>query len=134
MITGIIKCLPEKWYNEVGGEEYLAEVFDVLIQKKGGYFQMSLSGLPRFDVLHCYLLINGFLRYRLNIIEFRLGSTDVFRDRPVHQTWTAKHWVMLGAPVVKPESPIKMSGFQGIRYTREWNDVVKVGGLQFSER
>lgn len=128
MITGIIKCLPEKWYNAVGGEGYLKETFDELIEKKGCYFQMSLAGIPKYEVLHCYLLINGFLRYRLNISEFRPGSTTVFRDRPIHQKWTAKYWMFLTAPVVKPSQPIPMKGFQGIRYTREWNDVVIMGG------
>jgi hypothetical protein len=116
--TGIIKCLPEKWLNEVGGETYLTRTFDRIAQDPNSWFYMSLAGKPRFEVLHCYLLINGYLRFRLNIAEYAKGGTLTFRDRPIPQTWSAKHWMILTAPVVKPKAPIRMKGFQGFRYTR----------------
>ena len=121
MIVGIIKCLPEKWYNEVGGEKYLTKTFDVNIGKKDWYFQMSLASKPKLihDILYCYIQINGYLRYRLNIADIRPGGTMVFNDRPVPQTWNAKYWLILTAPVVKPEKPIPFKGFQGFRYTGE---------------
>lgn len=115
--TGIIKCLPEKWFNEVGGEPYLERTFTRIATDERYWFYMSLAGKPKYDVLHCYLLINGFLRFRLNIAEYLPGGTMTFRDRPIPQDWTAKYWMILTAPVVKPEQPIKMIGFQGFRYT-----------------
>ncbi len=120
MYSGIIKCLPKKWFNEVGGEKYLNRTFDERIAKNPEWwFYMSLAGKPKYDVLHCYLLINGFLRFRLNIAEILPGGTMTFRDREVPQTWTAKYWMILTAPVIKPKIAIPMKGFQGFRYTEE---------------
>lgn len=119
MITGIIKVLPRRWYEEVGGEPYLRRTFGENIPHRGGLFFMSLPGKPKYDVLHFYLLINGLVRYRLNIAEILPGGTMTFRDRPVPQTWTAKYWAVLTAPVVEPAASMPMRGFQGFRYTEE---------------
>jgi hypothetical protein len=115
--TGIIKCLPKKWYDEVGGEKYLEKTFRKNIQKRGWQFYQSMACIPKYDVLHCYLLINGFVRFRLNIVVIESGGTMLFRDRPVPQHWNAKYWMILSAPVVEPSEPMPMRGFQGFRYT-----------------
>ena len=115
--TGIIKCLPKKWYDEVGGEDYLNRTFKRISNNPDYWFQMSLGGKPKYEVLHFYLLINGLLRYRLNIAEIMPGGTVTFKDRKIPQTWTARYWAILTAPVVEPSEPIKMKGFQGFRYT-----------------
>lgn len=115
--TGIIKCLPASWLKEKGGEAYLTRTFDENIAKRGGTFWMSFSTIPKLDVLHCYLLIAGRIRYRLNIVSREPGSTMRFTDQKPTKLWTAKHWVVLGAPVVKPPEEMPMRGFQGFRYT-----------------
>jgi hypothetical protein len=116
---GIIKCLPEKWYNDVGGEKYLTRTFGERANNPDWWFYMSMAGKPKYDVLHCYLLINGYLRFRLNIAEYLPGGTMIFRDRPIPQEWTARNWMILTPPIVSPPEPIRMKGFQGFRYTEK---------------
>lgn len=115
--TGIIKCLPKKWLDDVGGEKYLDKVFRHNLPKGDWMFYMSLAGKPKYEILHCYLLINGLLRFRTNVAEILPGGTMVFRDRPIPQTWTAKYWAILTAPVIEPAQQMPMTGFQGFRYT-----------------
>ena len=117
--AGIIKCLPKRWYDEVGGEKYLEKCFRQNIAKHDWIFYQSMGGKPRYDVLYCYLLINGLLRFRLNIVEILPGGTMTFRDRPIPQNWTARNWMILGSPVVEPAREMPMRGFQGFRYTQE---------------
>jgi hypothetical protein len=89
-----------------------------MVEREAEFF-MSLAGKPRYDVLHCYLLIAGLLRFRLNIAAIVEGGTMTFRDRPIPQTWTARYWMILTAPVAEPKERMLMRGFQGFRYTDE---------------
>lgn len=117
MITGIIKCLPKKWLDDVGGEKYLERTFHHSLLREDSWFYMSLAGKPKYDVGHFYLLINGFVRFRLNLAGIEPGGTLVFRDRPIPQTWTARYWAILTAPIAEPFERMPMRGFQGFRYT-----------------
>lgn len=119
MTTGLIKCLPKKWLDDVGGEKYLERVIRSGVGEKDWQFYMSLAGKPKYEVLHCYLLIAGYLRFRMNIAGIVEGGTMVFRDRPIPQTWTARYWMILTSPVVEPKERMPMRGFQGFRYTDE---------------
>jgi hypothetical protein len=115
--TGIIKCLPQSWLDEKGGEEYLDRVFNKIVASGRGVFEISMPSKPKYDVLHFYLVIAGMVRYRLNIEEVQEGGTRVFHDQQPAKQWTAKSWMVLGAPVVRPLEPMTMKGFRGFRYT-----------------
>jgi hypothetical protein len=76
----------------------------------------SLTGKPRFDVLHFYLVVGGQVKARFNIAGY---SDELTLDCWDGKTRTAKCWAICTGPVSRPPEPIKMKGFQGFRYTEE---------------
>lgn len=83
---------------------------------KGGSFQWALSARPKIEVLYLYLVVGGVLRYRANIVGFAgAGGRRILNGGE----YTAREWVIVTGPVVKPPQPIEIKGFQGFRYSRE---------------
>ncbi len=114
MYTGIIKTMPLSFFEEYGMKRFLNHFFERPNRSDDAYFMFTLSGQPKYDVLFFYLLFDGAIRYRANIIQFRGESTlRINKNKDIH----GKAWVDVGAPVIKLEHPIPMSGFQGFRYT-----------------
>jgi hypothetical protein len=114
MYTGIIKTMPMSFFKEYGMDRFIHHFFTRPNQTDEAYFMFTLSGIPKYEVLYFYLLFDGAIRYRANIIQFRGESTlRVSKNKTIH----GKAWVDVGAPVLKLESPISMAGFQGFRYT-----------------
>lgn len=115
--TGIIKCLPQKWLEERGGEPYLNRVIEKGVASGRLCFYMSMPVRPKLDVLHFYLNIAGRIRYRMNIIVYeKVDGRKRFTDGT---SWLAAWWAVLGAPVVEPPHEYRLKGFRGFRYTEE---------------
>lgn len=111
--TGIIRCLPTAFLEEAGGEKYLERVIDLMNAGRWTYY-VSLPAKPRVDVLHFYLCIGNRIRYRANIIDYDDAG---IRKVASGKKFSAKCWVNLGPPVVRPPREIEMRGFRGFRYT-----------------
>lgn len=77
---------------------------------------ISLQAIPKHDVLHLYLLVEGRIELRLNIAEYLPGTSERCWDG---ETRAPKFWAVCTAPVSRPDEPIKRRGFQGFRYTEE---------------
>lgn len=115
--TGIIVNTPKIFIAEVG-DNYLPMWFDGPMPDRGGMFYWKLSNRPRIDILHCYIVYNGFIRWRCNIAEFLPGQTMYFFSGPCgEREVTGRAWMILTAPVIKAPQEIPMRGFRGFRYT-----------------
>lgn len=119
--TGIIRTLPSL-YNGTNGKE--ASVGFIRYQKSIKHLEarkipaiyIALQAIPKQEVLHMYLLIEGEIRVRMNIAEYIAGTEQVCWDFTIRQP---KFWAVCTAPVSKPPEPMTYRGFQGIRYTEK---------------
>ena len=113
--TGIIRTLPSLYEDtkNVGFRRYRRTI-DELERGIIPLIYIAMAQLPKIDVLHMYLLIEGEIRVRLNIVEYAPGSSEICWDSTIRQP---KHWAVCLAPVSRPTEPIYRKGFQGFRYT-----------------
>jgi len=119
--TGIIRTLPSIYNGtdgkdaSVGFRRYQASLKALEAGKLPAIY-IALQAIPKQEVLHMYLLIEGEIRVRLNIAGYQPGSEQVCWDYTIRQP---KFWAVCTGPVSKPPEPMKWKGFQGIRYTEE---------------
>jgi hypothetical protein len=109
--------MPHKFvFEEYGAKAFLDHFYYRLNRMDSAYFLFTLSGIPRIQVLHFYLLVDGRVRFRANISKITGEETIPFTDgRTIH----GKAWAELTGPVIRAPFIIKMKGFQGFRYTEE---------------
>jgi len=112
--TGIIKTMPADWCWEckMTDDEFQKRI-DAM-NRFDFHWWFSLSGRPRYDVLHFYLLMRGRIWFRANIVSLE-GPQSL--DCEDGTTRFGRCWAMLGPPIVHPPREIRMKGFQGFRYT-----------------
>lgn len=84
------------------------------IEAGESFWWMSFPSRPRLDVLHLYVVFNGYAQFRVNIMEWRQGDglTNMYGGK-----FYAKLWAVCTAPLVIPPRPFPMKGFRGYRYT-----------------
>lgn len=127
--TGIIRTLPY-YGSHCTGEELKARMklaydrmirsFNLLETGSRSITQVyiALDKKPAQEVLNLYLLIEGKIIVRGNIAGYAAGnSLDIkcWDDTVRRPNW----WAVVTGPVSWPESPVKMRGFQGFRYTSD---------------
>lgn len=116
--TGIIRTLPSLYGKDEATEA--AKKFNQCLEnvEKGSEecLYIALSAMPKIVVLHMYLLIDGEITVRLNIVGFEDGSAAECFDKTIR---SPKYWALCTAPVSRPNEPIKRRGFQGFRYTED---------------
>lgn len=113
--TGIIRTLPSLGADSIGFRRY--EISLKLLER--GHTEaiyIALSQMPKEEVLHMYLIVEGHIQVRLNISHYVPGDERECWDRQIRRP---KYWAVCTGPVARPEEPIKRRGFQGFRYTNE---------------
>jgi hypothetical protein len=115
--TGIIRTLPSLYQDtkNVGYRRYVRSIREL---ERGDIdvIYIAMAQLPKTEVLYMYLLIEGQIRVRLNIADYRPGSEAISWDQ---QYLNPKYWALCSAPVSKPPEKIYRKGFQGFRYTED---------------
>lgn len=81
--------------------------------------RIAFSVMPKVEVLHCYILVEGKVRVRANISHWESGTGEKVESFDGHDLSKAKFWAILTGPVSYPPEPIVMKGFQGLRYCKE---------------
>lgn len=115
---GIIKTMPCEWLKKLpNGIEPWERTFMAMNDRDGYYWIFNLSGQPKYDVLYFYLLFDGAVRYRANIIGFE-GKDKTIKCYTGELKY-GKIWVQVTAPIIKAIEPVPMKGFQGFRYTEK---------------
>lgn len=111
--TGIIRTLPSLKDDSVGKMRYLASL-KALENDQIEAIYIAMSQLPKEDVLHMYLIVEGHIKVRMNISHYVPGDERECWDREIR---SPKYWAVCTGPVSRPDEPIKQRGFQGFRYT-----------------
>lgn len=115
--VGIIKTLPKEFFKnyKYGGLCGFEYDFLAINNREEDYWIFNLQGKPKYKVLYFYLLYDGAIRYRANILGYTAPNTTFnCADGTVKH---GKIWVQVGPPVIKLNPPVPMKGFQGFRYT-----------------
>lgn len=124
--TGIIRTLP--YFGAGDTEEAQAkrrayrrmmEAFRAAGRYENAFVKIAFSQMPKIEVLHCYIIVEGQVRVRANISHWEQGKGEQIESFDGHDLSDAKYWAILTAPVSYPPEVIKMRGFQGFRYTQE---------------
>lgn len=114
--TGIIRTLPSLYGDQsVGARRYKKSV-QLLEAGKLDCIYIALQAMPKFDVLHIYLLIDGEIDVRLNIAGYEPGEARKCWDETIRNP---KYWAACTPPVSRPPDKMLRRGFQGFRYTEE---------------
>lgn len=114
--TGIIRTLPSLYGDEKTGAVRYAEAILQLEREQIPAIYIALQAVPKYEVLHMYLLVDGEINIRLNIAGYEPGDARKCWDETIRQP---KFWATCCAPVSRPLEPIKRRGFQGFRYTED---------------
>lgn len=114
--TGIIRTLPSLYGDSsIGAKRYQRSVA-MLEAGSIPAIYIALQSVPKVEVLHLYLLIEGEIQLRLNIAGYEPGDARECWDKTIRQP---KVWAVCTAPVSRPPEPIKRREFQGFRYTSD---------------
>lgn len=112
--TGIIRTLPSLYADSenIGHRRFLASI-KALEAGSIPAIYIALASMPKQEVLHLYLLIEGKVEVRMNIAGYQPGDARECWDRTIRKP---KVWVECTGPVSRPPEPIRLRGFQGFRY------------------
>ena len=115
--SGIIRTLPSlsEQSKTIGYRRYVRAIRELESEKIPAIY-IAMPQLPKIHILHMYLLIEGQIRVRLNIVEYVSGSEAICWDSKIR---TPKFWAVCSGPVSRPPEKIERRGFQGFRYTEE---------------
>jgi len=107
--------------NEKGGLENFIRYFEQVMGEGSDdtWLQKCKSG-PKHKILYVYIIINNYVAYRLNYIEFATGPTHINNgDGISFSRRTSISWsrLVMAGPFVKAPVEIYCRGFQGFRYT-----------------
>jgi hypothetical protein len=113
--TGIIRTLPSLYQDpeNVGARRFEASMKGLELGVLPAVY-IALSAVPKAEVLHMYLLIEGEIKVRLNIADYVPGSEQRCWDETIRRP---NFWAVCTGPVSRPPEPIRRRGFQGFRYT-----------------
>jgi hypothetical protein len=108
--------MPASFFEEYGMRHFLRDFYFAPNDDPRNCFLFTLSGMPKYEVLHFYLVVGGRVRFRTNIAKFEGERTLAFAN---HRSIHGNAWVWCCAPVVRAPFKIEMKGFRGFRYTED---------------
>lgn len=114
--TGIIRTLPSLYGEESVGAKRYATSIKAVERGRIEAIYIALQCIPRIEVLHMYLIVDGQIQVRLNIAGYEPGDSRECWDRTIRKP---KVWAVCTGPVSRPPEQILRRGFQGIRYTED---------------
>jgi hypothetical protein len=82
--TGIIRTLPSLGPDQIGKKRYEASI-KALEAGHDLVIYIALSAIPKVEILHMYLLIEGEIKVRLNIAGYEPGDARECWDRTIRQ-------------------------------------------------
>lgn len=112
--TGIIRTLTHSKNNPEQYQRFMDSIDK--LSDDGNAVLIALSNRPQIEVLHLYLVIEGKVHLRMNLVEFIEGGSLKCWDG---KTRAPKYWAVCAGPVSYPPKPIARRGFQGFRYTSD---------------
>lgn len=120
MPEGIALTLPVAFFQDRGmSYAQFEKMFLEYMQQDDAIWNFRLTNLPLHDVLYVYLIFDGFLQYRGNLVQYERNVAKDFYDAPdgIVRSFPPCNWVLFTGPIVKCPDDRPMRGFQGFRYT-----------------
>jgi hypothetical protein len=89
------------------------------MSKEDSIWNFRLTNLPTQEVAWVYLVFDGFIRFRVNLVMYERNVSKYFYDGPdgKERAFPKANWVILSGPAIRPPYEIPQKGFQGFRYT-----------------
>ncbi len=115
----IMLTLGQKFFKLYpGGERQVRRQLERM-NNSDNYYWMQLcgSGVPKVKVDYCYLVFNGKVQYRCDIVKYSKRESGEFTDGGITRVYSNKNMVYLQGPTITAPCEIPFKGFQGIRYT-----------------
>lgn len=119
---GILLTLPVAFFQDRGmSYSEFMPLFKKQMSDPDNVWNYRLTNLPTMDVQYVYLVFDGFVQYRGNLVMYQRGVTKRFNDSPdmKFRTFAEANWVIFTGPIVVAPIDIEMKGFQGFRYTKK---------------
>jgi hypothetical protein len=119
---GIILTLPVAFFKDrQTTTEAFKPLFERQMQSEYSIWNFRLTNLPTQDVQYVYIVFDGHVQYRANLVMYERHKSKRFVDAPDGRPrdFPNANWVLFTGPLVKPTEPIRMKGFQGFRYSRK---------------
>lgn len=117
---GIVLTLPQIFFKETQvGTGFFAKSFERYMQDEEAIWNFKLTNLPKIDVAFVYIIFDGKIRYRTNLVMYERGVSKTFQDPPYFgmiREFYKKNWVLITGPIQKPPYEMPLKGFQGFRY------------------
>jgi hypothetical protein len=117
---GIALTLPKQFFEDRGWTyAEFEKYFEKLMAKDDSIWHFRLTNLPTQDVAWVYLIFEGFIQFRLNLVMYERNKSKVFKDGPDSENrhFPNSNWVLLAGPAVRAPYEMIQKGFQGFRYT-----------------
>ncbi len=119
MPDGIVLTLPKMFFNDrnTGIEEFKV-LFERYMKQEDGLWNFKLTNLPKHEVCFVYIVFDGKIQYRCNLVAYERNVSKSFKDAPDNKVreFPNCNWVLLSGPAVKPPHEFIQKGFQGFRY------------------
>lgn len=118
MEKAIMITIP-KWFIHEFYERWMWDRVIMYLEKpdSGQVWHHGLPSVPKNEVIHCYIVFDNLIQFRLNIAGFHNGQRDFFDlSNNITRDGGFGPYVELCGPLVRPDHPIPMGGFQGYRY------------------
>jgi hypothetical protein len=113
----IILAMPAAFFKEYTMERFLKDV-EGMNTIDGYVWYMVRKNLPKIITKYCYWIIDGKIRYRMEISHFEVGHDYAFtRKNGGTRHFICANCIVLQGPVIEAPYEIPMRGFQGFRYT-----------------
>jgi hypothetical protein len=119
---GIILTFPKMFFEDRGmSASEFEKLFERQMRPDGSYWNFKLTNLPKHEVLYVYLVFDGFIQFRCNLVGYERNVSKSFKDSPDQQVreFPNCNWVIFTGPVVRPTEDFPKQGFQGFRYTHK---------------
>lgn len=115
---GILLTMPVAFFEDRGWSvEDFEKYYERFMRNEEHIWNYRKKTLPVHDVLYCYLVFGGCVKFRSNIVGYERNVAKTFYDDPdlKPRNFSPSNWIILNG-VARPPHPIPMKGFQGFRY------------------
>ncbi len=113
----IIVAMPARFFQEYTMEKFLQDMHNMNTVDNFVWYRI-MKNLPKIQTLYCYWIIDGKIKYRMEIAKLVRNQTMRFaRPKGGIRTFENANYIELVGPVIEAPYDIPMRGFQGFRYT-----------------
>lgn len=113
----IIVAMPARFFQEYTMEKFLQDMENMNTKDNFVWYRV-MKNLPKIQTLYCYWIIDGKIRYRMEIANLVRNKTMRFaRPKGGVRTFENANYIELVGPVIDAPYDIPMRGFQGFRYS-----------------